>query len=430
MIRISGPEAVVVADRVFTGSVLDYKSHTAHFGRVVDGEGRHVDEVLLLVMRGPRSYTGEDTVEIQCHGGMVVQRRVLEVVLEAGARLALPGEFTFKAFMNGKLDLAQAEAVGRLIGARSDLASRQASAHLEGALSRTILALQKELTEIAAVIEAWVDFPEEGLEFATQEELIARLEDVQSRMGKLALSFHEGKRIHEGVATCLVGSPNVGKSSLLNALLQKERAIVSSIPGTTRDLLEEDFVYRGLRFRLSDTAGMRQTEEEVERLGIERTHRALEAADLVLFVLDATRPLNSEERALCERLPAQKTIGIWNKLDLCEPKEPLPFPHVVALSALEGRGVEQLLEKMFERVWGEGMGRGEELVLFSARHKEALLEACKGCRRVIEGLQEGVSAEFLAFDLRQALTELTTILGANVTEEILSSIFSQFCVGK
>lgn len=431
VIRISGHEALSITQKIFSGSVRNYKTHTAHFGKILDAEGKLVDEGLILVMHGPKSYTGEDTVEIQCHGGSLVTRRVLETVLRAGARAAQPGEFTFKAFMNGKLDLAQAEAVQELIHARNEFALSAAEQHLQGALSKQISAFQKELVDIAAILEAWVDFPEEGLEFASLEEVIAILEQTRDKMQKLANSFHDGKIIHEGLSLCLAGPPNVGKSSLMNALLGKERAIVTDIPGTTRDILEEEMRLGGLHFRLVDTAGIRETDEIIEQEGIRRTRRAMKAADLILLVLDLSRPLTETDHALLSSAPSEKTVLVWNKCDLPHVELPkLPLEHTVKISAKTGEGLDQLRDAIHHVIWLKGPPSKEELLITNLRHQQALLGAIDSCNQLIRGLQENVSPEFLSSDMRKILSELGTILGTNITEDILSAIFSKFCIGK
>ena len=427
IIRISGSSAIDVAARIYAGPLRSYPSHTLHFGQIID-EGEVVDEVLVVVMKAPRSYTGEETVEIFCHGGSLMTRRVLEVVLKAGAKAALPGEFTFKAYMNGKLDLAQAEAVQALIGAKNELALQAAERQLQGALSRKIELFQKQLLEMSAILEAWVDFPEEDLEFASFEEVRASLEKTRAEMEVLSQTFQEGKKVFEGVTLCLAGAPNVGKSSLMNALLGKERAIVTDIPGTTRDLLEAEFKLGGLHFRLVDTAGIRETSEVIEQEGIRRSHQALQEADLVLLVLDAQRGIEEEDRRLLELTPSDKTVVIWNKTDL-------PTTHVkpdqgVAISAKEATGLELLREKIDQKIWRTGPPSKQEIVITHVRHKEALDEAILSVGQVIEGLKRGVSAEFVASDMRRALVSLGTIMGLDVSEDILSAVFSKFCVGK
>lgn len=430
IVRIAGREALTVAERVFPGPVRSYKSHTAHFGRICTAEGKTIDEGILLVMLGKRSYTGEDTVELQCHGGMVASRLVLEAVLKAGARMASPGEFTFKAFMNGKLDLAQAEAVQRLIGARSEKAYEQASLQLTGVLSEKIGVFQSALTEVAAVLEAWVDFPEEGLEFATQEEMIASLQRTCDEMRALLATFHEGEKIQEGIALCIVGPPNAGKSSLMNALLRHERAIVTPIAGTTRDVLEADLMLGGFHFRLLDTAGIRSTEELIEKEGIRRSFEAIQRADLVLLVLDASCGVGPSEQQLLEAVPLEKTILVWNKIDLDDLKiEPLHFSRTVAISVKERQYLEELKQAINDVLWTRKPQK-DEVMLTSLRHKEALCEAIACCERALEGLKGDISPEFLTFEVRSSLLALGKVVGINVTEDILSAIFSKFCVGK
>ena len=316
MIRISGHQAVDVASRIFSGPVFQYKSHHAHYGQILDPSKKPVDDVLLMVMRAPRSYTGENTVEIQCHGGRFITRRILEATLSAGARAALPGEFTFRAFVHGKIDLAQAEAVQELIAAKNAHALDAAENQLQGALSQKIGLFQSQLLDIAAVLEAWVDFPEEGLEFASFEELDMKLGLLLQQMRALLISFHNGKILHDGLSLCLVGRPNVGKSSLMNALLDRERAITSPFPGTTRDVLEDHLFLNGLHLKLSDTAGLRESEEWVEQEGIRRSRQAIQEADVILFVVDASEGFTEEDAAILQGLPSDRTILVWNKIDL------------------------------------------------------------------------------------------------------------------
>ncbi|MBI2742791.1 MAG: tRNA uridine-5-carboxymethylaminomethyl(34) synthesis GTPase MnmE [Chlamydiales bacterium] len=431
IIRISGKEALSVAEKIFSGPVRSYQSHTAHFGRILDEEGRTIDEVLLLPMLGSRSYTGEDTVEIHCHGGSLITRKVLQRVIQAGARPAAAGEFTFKAFMHGKLDLAQAEAVQNLIGARSELALHFAEQQLQGALSKTISEFQRGLTDLAAILEAWVDFPEEGLEFASMEEVVEMLTQIREKMERLSQTFYDGKRLHEGLSLCLAGPPNAGKSSLMNALLGKERAIVTEIPGTTRDLLEADLSLGDLNFRLVDTAGIRKTDERIEQEGIARSRQAILDADLVLLVFDAAQSFSDEDRALLDAAQGKRALIIWNKIDLLDaaPEIQTTLPSI-CISAKERRGLEELKEEIDKLIWKSGLPSKEEVLITSLRHREALARALAHLETLISGLKTGISPEFLSSDMRAALSELGTIIGTNITEDILSAIFSKFCVGK
>jgi tRNA modification GTPase len=430
IIRISGKEALDVAGKVFSGPVHKYISHTAHYGHIINQQGSRVDSVLILPMLGKRSYTGEDTIEIHCHGGSLITRRVLEVILQAGARAARPGEFTFKAFMNGKLDLAQAEAVQELICAKNEHALNAAENQLKGSLSEKITSFQLSLTHVAAILEAWVDFPEEGLEFASMDEICASLEDVAGQMQKLEDTFHDGRILQEGISLCLVGSPNVGKSSLMNALLDKERAIVSHIPGTTRDILEDHIKLNGLNLRLMDTAGIRHSDEAIEQEGIRRSKAAMSEADLILLVLDATQPLENEVHGLIDQIPAKKTIVVWNKTDLPHQLPAINFPHVVHISAKQKIGLDLLRSKIDSVIWEEGPPARDEILITNLRHKESLSKAIEATRDVISGLRTDVSPEFLAMDMRLSLSELGKIIGTNITEDILSAIFSKFCIGK
>lgn len=426
VLRISGKEAVPIAQKIFSGPVHQYQSHTAHAGRILAADGSIIDHVLLLIFRAPRSYTGNDTIEIHCHGSTWIANRILERIIEAGAHPALPGEFTFQAFLNGKLDLAQAEAVQTLIASKNDLARQCASSQLEGALSQKIMGFQKELTHIAAILEAWVDFPEEGLEFASTEEMLRQLNTVQQEMQQLHQTFHDGKTMHSGISLCLLGSPNVGKSSLMNALLGKERAIVTEIPGTTRDFLEEELIIHDMHFRLIDTAGIRSTNEVIEKEGVRRSHALMQQADLVLLVLDAGRTIAPDEQELIRQAPHDRTMFVWNKIDL----PTLQMGDGIGVSARTGQGIDALKEAICQKIWKNGPPSKEEIILSSLRHFQALGLAVQSCQAVIHALQQNQSPEFIAFDMRSCLNHLGTIIGTNVSEDILASIFKKFCIGK
>jgi tRNA modification GTPase len=430
IIRISGPQALVVAERLFSKPIQSLACRTVTCGKILDATGTSLDQVLLLVMRAPRSYTGEDTVEIFCHGGSLISRQILEQTLHVGARAANPGEFTYRAFRNGKIDLAQAEAVQQLIGAKNTLALQAAGEQLNGALSKKIGSLQQELIDVAAILEAWVDFPEEDLAFASFDEVTHLLEKILEKLQHLLATFHEGKLVHEGLSLCLVGPPNAGKSSLMNALLGKERAIVTPIAGTTRDLLEETLRLGQLHLRLIDTAGIRVAHELIEQEGIRRSYAAMEGADLVLLVLDASKTLDDEEKNLLQKIPPNKSLLIWNKIDLPTQILPLDICPQVHISAKEGIGLEELKQQITALIWKKGAPAKEEVLLTSVRHKEAIADACKYLTHVIQGLRESVSAEFVSSDMRETLRCLGRIVGRDISEDILSSIFAKFCVGK
>ncbi len=426
IIRISGPKAIEIADRIFSGSVKKYLTHTVHFGKILNRK-KVIDEGLIIVMNNPNSYTGEDIIEIHCHGGSLVTQKVLESVLNAGARAALPGEFTYQAFINGKIDLTQAEAVQELIASKSDLALQAAEHQLQGNLYLSISSYQKRLTEITAILEAWVDYPEEGLKFASQDTLLADLEIVICEMKALAGTFDDGKMLHDGLTLCLVGAPNVGKSSLMNTLSRTDRAIVTDIPGTTRDLLEAEIQFCGLHFRLIDTAGIRTTTEIIEKEGVARSKKAAKEADLILFVCDIQNQFSAEEQTLYDSLPRGKTILIWNKNDL--PHDP-PLIDGIHISAKEQRGIEELKKVVYQIIWRDAPPSKEEVWITNHRHHQALVQGIDATLRVKHGLEHEISPEFLTADMKEALKELGTIIGMNITEDVLSAIFSKFCVGK
>lgn len=431
IIRISGKEAVQVAQKVFNRSIANFKSHTVHFGKIIDSEGFFIDEVLLIPMLGDKSFTGENTIEIHCHGGRLITRRVLDTILKAGARMAFPGEFSFKAFINGKIDLTQAEAIQELISAKNEYALNAAEEQLQGKLSEKILSFQKELIDIAAILEAWIDFPEEGLEFITMDELILQIQSVLNKMESLLRTFNDGKIIHDGISLCLAGCPNVGKSSLLNALLDKNRAIVSATPGTTRDIVEDHLNYKGMNFKLIDTAGIRETIEEIEAEGIKRSHHVIQEADLILLLLDATKTLGDGELKLLNMVPKNKTIGVWNKIDLEDAQFPkIPLEHTVHISAKHKSNIDLLYNKIEEVLWNNAPPSKDEILITNVRHKEALETSINYVTQTIQGLHEEQSPEFLILDLRQALFELGKIIGTNISEDILTAIFSKFCIGK
>ncbi len=431
IIRLSGSDAIAIADAIFSGNVCSYKTHTLHFGRILETHKEIIDEGMLTVMRSPHSYTGEDVVEIHCHGGSLVSKRVLQRVINAGAKTAEPGEFTFRAFMNGKLDLLQAEAVQELIMAKNELALSSANKQLHGKLSKKITSIKDALIDIAAILEAWVDFPEEGIEVASMEQIILQLLEVKEEIHKLLLSFDKGKIIHAGLSICLIGSPNVGKSSLMNAILSKDRAIVTNTPGTTRDIIEEELRLGGINFRLIDTAGIRQTDEEVEMEGIKRSKHAMSDADIILLVLDRSRSLSKDDLKLIDDVDVNKTIILWNKEDLpMVTHRNLQFKYMISISAKEGWGLDSLEKIIGELIWTHGPPSKEEVMITNIRHKEALDESASYLTQIIQGLEKGLSPEFLSFDIRQSLSCLGRIIGFEITEDVLAAIFSKFCIGK
>ncbi|HXH13882.1 MAG TPA: tRNA uridine-5-carboxymethylaminomethyl(34) synthesis GTPase MnmE [Alphaproteobacteria bacterium] len=441
VIRISGPQAMPIACCVFRdrhGRRVDtLPSHRVRFGSVVDPRtGDKLDEVLLTYMRAPHSYTCEDVVEISAHGGIGVMARILAGLVAAGARVAEPGEFTKRAFLNGRLDLAQAEAVIDLIQAQTEMSHRQALMQLEGGLSQLIAAMREDLLDVLAHVEGAMEFPEEDLGLLPWDALRAKVVDVEARIAALLSSFHAGRVLREGVQVVIVGRPNVGKSSLFNALLAANRAIVTPIPGTTRDILEEVVNLRGYPFRLVDTAGIRSAEDVIEREGIERARSSLEAADLVLLVLDRSEALTAADAEAIAAVQDKRGIVVLNKADLPANLDfemltaRAPDWPTVAVSCKECRGLDQLSEAMIEAVLHGQGGAVEGPKLTKLRHWEALHRAQQSLQQARQAMEQGLAGEFIAVDLRETLEWLGEIIGLNYTEDLLDKIFSEFCIGK
>lgn len=440
IIRISGPEAFSIALTLFRSASgkprANLPSHRVFYGFIIDPDtSETVDEVLIVPMKAPKSYTREDVVEISCHGGMAPLRRVFGLALRHGARAAEPGEFTQRAFLNGRIDLTQAEAVLDVINSRTELALKSAIGQLRGGLSQQISALRERLRYLLAMVEASLDFPEEDIEVSSAESLKETAADIISELRQLLDSYEEGRVLREGVSTAIVGRPNVGKSSLLNALLREERAIVTDIPGTTRDTLEETADIHGLPIRIIDTAGIRETHDVVEQEGVRRSLMALEKADLALVVLDSTQPLHPGDMEILERVRGSRAIVVLNKMD-CGPvlsaEEVSPLcgdKPAIHLSATTGDGLDALKLEMVRRVFG-GTGPRESGVLTRARHKDALEKALDALAAFIRSLETGMSGEFLAVDLRSALDAVGEISGDTTPDDILDIIFREFCIGK
>ncbi len=424
LVRLSGPDAVAIAERVFVGSreVSAMRSRQQHFGAILDGD-RKVDDVVLSVARGPASYTGDDVVEVACHGGVLVTRRILELLLRSGARAAEAGEFTQRAFLNGKMDLTQAEAVMDLISAQTDLALRAATEQLEGRLGARVRGLLDGLLELLAHIEAYIDFPDEDIDPETGDSLRQRLGGIRSELERLLTTADQGKILRDGVRTVIYGVPNVGKSSLLNLLLGYERAIVSAFPGTTRDTLEEVINLRGIPLRLIDTAGVRDSVDELEQAGIERTLQQVQRADLVLHLVDA-----ATARAIAEPIHAH-AILVLNKTDLGEHPS-WSGVEAVRISCLQAEGIDTLAQAIEERVIVGGVAARDWSVAINARHQAALQSALKMVIAAEQGMSDGISAEFIAEEVRGALDAVGDVIGKTDTEDLLGKIFSTFCIGK
>jgi tRNA modification GTPase len=437
VIRISGPEALKVADRCFApagkSSVVPSSaaSHTIHYGNIVN-QRQVVDEVLLSVMHAPRTFTREHCVEITCHGGMLPAKLVLDTVLASGARLAEPGEFTRRAFLNGRLDLAQAEAVADLIHSRTELALRAANDQLAGKLSRRINELRDQMLKTLAHVEAHIDFPDEDIAPDTRDQLITRLEDGVQFMDDLLRTAGEGQILRRGIRAAIIGRPNAGKSSLLNQLLGHDRAIVSAIPGTTRDTIEETANVRGLPVVFIDTAGLREARDEIELEGIRRSRDSLKKAEFLLHVLDASEPFTQADQTFLTEFATKKRILVCNKIDL---PQQLGLPSdlnsgVVRVCCLTGKGIDQLKDAIKKLVWS-GEIRAEMLeVMINARHQDALQRARAATLRTVEALRSDQTLELVALDLRIAVNAVGEIVGKTATEDLLDMIFSQFCIGK
>jgi tRNA modification GTPase len=426
MVRISGEEAIAVADRTFRGNEKpsEFPSHTQRLGEIVAGD-RAIDQVVLAVHRAPASYTGEDLVEITCHGGVLVTAQVLEACLCAGARAARPGEFTERAFLNGKMDLTQAEAVIDLIRARTDLALRSAREQLEGRLGERIGTIRAELVQLLAHVEAAIDFPEEGIAPDEGARLRARLDSIRQQMRALLATADQGRILREGLRAVIYGPTNAGKSSLLNRLLGYDRAIVSEQPGTTRDTIEEVINLRGIPIRLLDTAGLRESADEIERAGIARTEKSLAGADLLLQVLDRSVPKPAK---FSENSTEQTQIVLLNKSDLPEHAD---WRNVDALRicCISQDGLRGLEDAIIEKI-SEKHLRPESGVAINTRHRDCLRRALTSCDLVAGTMEAAFAPEYMAVDLRAALQALDEITGAANAEEIRDALFAQFCIGK
>jgi tRNA modification GTPase len=436
VIRVSGPQALPVADRCFVAASKNSPrpsaaaSHTIHYGRIVR-EGVSVDEVLLSILRAPRTFTREDTIEISCHGGLLPARLVLETVLASGARLAEPGEFSKRAFLNGRLDLAQAEAIADVIQARTELALAAAHEQLAGRLSQRVNDLRAAMMKTLAHVEAHLDFPDEDIAPDTRDGLVRRLRDGLAFMEELLRTAHEGQILRRGLRAVIVGRPNAGKSSLLNLLLGHERAIVSPVPGTTRDTIEETANIRGLPIVFIDTAGLREAVDEIELEGVRRSRESLARADLVLHILDAGEPLAPADATGLQEFAPKKRILVCNKSDLPRrltlPPDAAP---AIDVSCANGAGLEALKDAIRALVWSGAIHAEMLPAMINARHQDALRRSREATHRAVEALESNLTLELVAFELRVAVNAIGEIVGQTTTEDLLDAIFSQFCLGK
>jgi len=442
VVRTSGPAAFQIADRVFTGStpLSETEGYTAQHGWICDAGGSHVDEAVATVFRSPRSYTGENSVEFSCHGGILVTHKVLELLLQSGARQAEPGEFTKRAFLNGRIDLSQAEAVADLIGARSRRAHLSSIEQLEGRLAGHVKRMRSSLLDLCSLLEIDLDFAEEGIELISRERIKQKVAGVIRLMSQMADSFDIGRLFREGVPAAIVGKPNAGKSSLFNLLLQSDRAIVTPVPGTTRDSLEESIALSGILFRLTDTAGLSKSEDIVEVEGVERSRAVAKKGHLLIVVADATAGEKREDllAQVGELRKGQLCLVAHNKIDLLpgETRDPRPFKIgenlglEVWISAKTGEGVDRMKEELVLLLVGSPGGGEGRFYLTNRRHKDAMDRSRSSLETALDSMNVGATNEFVAFDVREAVEALSEITGEVTNEEILNSIFGRFCVGK
>jgi tRNA modification GTPase len=436
IVRVSGHDAFLIASSVFRPrrdkDLMTAQSHSLHYGHVVDpSSGELVDEALLSMMRAPATYTKEDVVEINCHGGMMPLWRTVALLIAAGARQAEPGEFTRRAFLNGRIDLAQAEAVMDIIAAKTNLALRAANEQLLGGLSGEIATLRDQMVSLIAAVEAGIDFPEEDLETGTKQPLADEVGRVLAGVDSLLSGYAYGRILRDGFATAIVGKPNVGKSSLLNALLKQNRAIVTEVPGTTRDVLEEYLNIAGVPLKVLDTAGIRQSHDIVEQEGVRRSKAAIGSADIVLLVLDGSQPLTTEDRHVMEEAAGKHVIAVINKCDLPRKIGQVEEPKAqVIVSCLTGEGLEGLKDALTDLVKQGTISSRQHVWAVNQRHKTALEQTRESLQSALGSATGGLSPEFIALDLRGALDSLGLIIGATYTEDILERIFNDFCIGK
>lgn len=439
IVRISGEDAMEVISRIYRSKggkkrIKEVPSHTIHYGYIYDGE-ELIDEVLVMIMRAPRTFTGEDTVEIDCHGGVFAMKRVLETVLKNGAEIAGPGEFTKRAFLNGRMDLSQAEAVMDVIQAKNEYALRSSIDQLKGSVQKAICDIREKIIYHIAYIESALDDPEHISLEGYPQELLEVVDKEQLEIKKLLKSSSDGKMIQEGIQTVILGKPNAGKSSLLNLLLGENRAIVTDIAGTTRDILEEYITLHGITLKIVDTAGIRETEDIVEKIGVDRAREMAQKADLILYVVDSSVPLDSNDEEIMSMLNGKKAIILYNKTDLKAAieidrlREKAGHP-VIPISAKEETEITELEEKIKDMFFGGELSFNDEVYITNARHKAALEEADKSLDLVRNSILGGLPEDFFSIDLMNAYENLGKILGESVGEDLVNEIFSKFCTGK
>ena len=439
IIRISGEKSLQVAQSIFKSKsgkmIKDYNARTLIYGTVVDNE-KVIDEVLVAYMKGPNSYTAEDVIEINCHGGFISVKKILELILSKGVRLAEAGEFTKRAFLNGRIDLSQAEAIIDVIKSKTDMAHEVAQSQLEGSLAKKIKDLRMNVTEVLAHLEVSIDFAEEDVEEITYQTLEEKALELRNEIKKLYDTAESGKILRDGLKTVIVGKPNVGKSSLLNSILGENRAIVTDIAGTTRDVIEEFVNIKGIPLKIVDTAGIRETEDVVEKIGVEKSRESFSTADLVIMVLDASRKLSEEDMEILESLKNKKTIVLLNKMDL-EPQielekieEFVNSEDIIKISALKHQGIEELQDKIEAMVYHGSVKNSSNLMITNSRHKDALFKAYESINDAISAIEQRMPYDFIEVDFKNIWDYLGYINGDTVQEDLLDTIFSNFCIGK
>ena len=432
IIRLSGPEAITITSRLFSRNIIDAPANSIKYGILRNLSGEEIDDVLVSIFRAPHSYTGEESVEISCHGSRYILNQAVHALIEAGARQALPGEYTQRAYLNGKMDLSQAEAVADLIAASNRATHKLALSQLKGHFSSELSTLRDQLLKMTSLLELELDFSDhEDLEFADRSELRQLAEKIDNRITTLARSFETGNALKQGIAVAIVGKTNVGKSTLLNRLLHEEKAIVSDIDGTTRDVIEDTTIIQGITFRFIDTAGIRHTDDTIEQMGIERTYQKLGEASIVLWLIDA-QPTSDEQNDIAERCKDKQLIIIQNKIDKVSSPYDITIPHAsyIQISAKQGEHLDRLEHELYTVADIPEINENS-IIVTSARHYEALVHAKETIERVIEGMDMDLSGDLLAEDLRICLEQLAEITGGQITpQETLNNIFKHFCVGK
>ena len=430
VIRVSGPKTIAIVDAVFLGKdkLVNVLSNTIKHGKIVDDDGNHIDDVLISVFRNPHSYTGEDSVEISTHGNPLISQKIVELLIKKGIRIAEPGEFTKRAFLNNKMDLAQAESVVDVINSRSEASLRGARNQLDGILSRKVGELRELLINASSYVELELDFAEENIEFIGKNELLDKIDKINSEINKLLGTYSFGRVIRDGVNVAIVGIPNVGKSSLLNYILKESRAIVSHMPGTTRDVIREDVTIDGVLYRLFDTAGIRHSEDEIEKEGVLRSREVVKNADIILFMNDIEQVYSYDLLKEINKLTSpEKIISVLNKIDV--PHETLEHADIY-ISALTGEGIENLFLKMKEKSIGNSNYTEKSAVVSNIRHYQCLRNAKDSLENAVESIKNGLTGEYISTDLRNAEYSLGEIIGAVTSDDILNNIFMKFCIGK